>query len=205
MGMSFFARNRVSRKPVEKFEAERFKEFNEKHWERKASQDRRRGDDEKDQEKSWKKEVAANEAIGEKTREGMEADVTDMPLRIDHTREIAGRNLEDVQSPKDPVARIDERIPETSKGEKLVPHTSVDAKPASKQAIEDARREVTEDKSEEARKAETPKTEAEDAPKNGSAKDEVAEKADAKKAADDKLDKSLPAASPTKAGEAKKP
>lgn len=131
MGLSSFNRMRRERNPVEKIEAERFKNWNEAHHKSRDTQSDATEVNDKLNAKAAKAEQSAVKAIGEKVEAGLtsgdkKGGVIDQPLREDHAAEIAGRNIEGVQEPKDPVARRDERIPDGTANEKLVPHTQVD-------------------------------------------------------------------------------
>lgn len=130
MGLSSFNRMRRERAPVEKMEAERFIRWRD---ERNAGLRREdRAEREREQYEIWQAEQAAMRRIGAKVEVGMEMarqghPVVDEPLRRDHAAEIAGRNLHDVDQPKDPVQRIEERVPEgETANEQLVPHMSVE-------------------------------------------------------------------------------
>jgi hypothetical protein len=73
----------------------------------------------------------------------MQSEVIDEPLRRDHAAEIAGRNLEGVQTPKDPVERVRERIPQhETENEKLVPHMQVNQPGPDLEQLNAARREI---------------------------------------------------------------
>lgn len=140
MGLSSFNRMRRERNRVETIEAERFKIANEarnKHrLEREAAKER--GDALLEDAAIAEAEAAA--AIGEKNVEGLTTD--DLPLRKDHAAEIAGRNVEDVQAPKDPVqARLD-RVPEGTVNEELVGHMSVDKPGPGADLVEEAQEEA---------------------------------------------------------------
>lgn len=130
MGLASFNRARRERAAVEELEAARFKEWNERHNAARAVTDRMRGATEGDQEAVRDEELAAAQRIGEKAREGIrmgeEGGIIDLPLRRDHAAEIAGRTLENNQEPKDPVARVRERLAEGSATEQMVEHTQVD-------------------------------------------------------------------------------
>lgn len=127
MGLSSFNRMRREKSHVEVIEAERFKIDNEARNQRRVDRDEAKEKTDALQEKAAKAEAEAVAAIGEKNLAGMETKVIDQPLRQDHAAEIAGRNLFGVQEPKDPVARVHERIPlEKTANEVLVDHTQVD-------------------------------------------------------------------------------
>lgn len=131
MGLSSFNRMRRERNPVEKIEAERFKNWNEAHHKGRDVQADATEANDKLNAKAAKAEQEAVKAIGAKVEAGLtsgdkKGGVIDQPLREDHAAEIAGRNIEDVQEPKDPVARREERIPDGTANEELVPHTQVD-------------------------------------------------------------------------------
>jgi hypothetical protein len=130
MGLAAFNRMRRERAPVERMEAERFVRWRDERNQRLKQGARQ--ETEKEQLEIWREEQAAMQRVGEKVRLGMAmaeegAPVTDEPLRRDHAAEIAGRNLKDVDQPKDPLTRYDERVPpDTTFNEELVPHMSVE-------------------------------------------------------------------------------
>jgi hypothetical protein len=139
MGLSSFNRMRRERAKVEKIEAERFKADNEARHAARKMRDGVKGDAEL-REKAAQAEHEAVEAIGEKNRAGLETN--DLPLRQDHAAEIAGRNINGVQEPKDPVARIDERIPDNTPNEKLVEHMSAEDEGPAPALVEAAQEEA---------------------------------------------------------------
>jgi hypothetical protein len=144
MGLSSFNRMRRSKVEVDKAEAERFKKWNETHNATRQARDEtsgRAGNDRKEEIRQL--EAEANKAIGEKVIAGMESAVIDEPLRKDHAAEIAGRNLEGVQTPKDPVERVEERIPQhETANEQLVPHMQVNMPGPDLEQLNAAREEV---------------------------------------------------------------
>jgi hypothetical protein len=149
MGLASFNRMRRERKPVERLEAERFAEWNKRHNERRLDRDNTHVELNEDeiQETIREEESAAMGRIGDKVIAGIKEGekkngVIDKFLREDHAAEIAGRNLVDVDQPKDPVARVDERVPDNTANEKLVAHTSVNRKGPSKAMVEAAQREA---------------------------------------------------------------
>lgn len=161
MGLSSFNRMRRERAPVNIMEAERSRLDNEarnaRRNDRVAVHDRNK----QRVEEIRQEDAAANERIGEKVRKGMQTAIIDEPLRKDHAAEIAGRHLEGVQEPKDPVDRVRERIPQhETANEKLVENMSAELPGPDLAAVAAAR--------EEAGAAPLPETRAEpaeDAPK----------------------------------------
>lgn len=143
MGMSAFNRMRRERSSVEKVEAQRFKNWNEQRHAARDAREKMTAGNDKLAEKASKEEVRAVDAIGVKARIAIESDGKKDPLRMDHAAEIAGRNLYDVDQPKDPVARIDERVPQhVTANEKLTEHTSVEGKGPTSKMVEAAQREA---------------------------------------------------------------
>lgn len=142
MSMSAFNRMRRERKPVEKIEAQRFKNWNAIHNGQALENDESREADAELVRQSDEEQAAAVVRIGEKVVQGMKSKVIDEPLRRDHAAEISGRNLYNVQEPKDPVERIDERIPDSTENEKLAAHTQVDQPGPSKRLLAAAREEA---------------------------------------------------------------
>ena len=132
MGLAAFNRMRRERAQVEKHEAERFVRWRDERNARLRQNAGTTRETEREQLEIWREEQAAMQRVGAKVRLGMEMvaeghPVTDEPLRRDHAAEIAGRNLQDVDKPKDPRERYDERVPpETTFNEELVPHMSVE-------------------------------------------------------------------------------
>lgn len=140
MGLSGFNRMRRERNQVETIEAERFKIANEARNAARLARDAAREETDAMLPAAAEAEQAAREAIGEKNVAGLKTD--DLPLRKDHAAEIAGRNVEEVQAPKDPVqARLD-RVPEGTVNEQLVEHLSVDQPGPSPELVEAAAKEV---------------------------------------------------------------
>jgi hypothetical protein len=143
MGLSSFNRMRRERAAVEKIEAERFKIDNEARNAARLDKEKARSDATDLLEKAEAAEIAATEAIAEKNRRGQQPGADDLPLRKDHAAEIAGRNIEGAQKPKDPVDRIDERIPQgETANEKLVEHMSVAGEGPSPELLEAAQKEA---------------------------------------------------------------
>ncbi|MGU3496356.1 hypothetical protein ACLBXM_20130 [Xanthobacteraceae bacterium A53D] len=143
MGLSSFNRMRRELAAVEKIEAERFKLDNEARHAARAERDEAREAGQDLAAQAERAEAEAVQAIGAKNEAGMETAVPDLPLRQDHAAEIAGRNLDDVQEPKDPVERIDERIPQgETANEKLVEHMSASQPGPSAELVEAAQREA---------------------------------------------------------------
>lgn len=143
MGLSSFNRMRRERAAVEKIEAERFKIDNDARNAARLDKEKARSDASDLLEKAEAAEIAATEAIGEKNRQGQESEVDDLPLRKDHAAEIAGRNVEGAQEPKDPVERVDERIPQgETANEKLVEHMSVAGEGPTPELLEAAQKEA---------------------------------------------------------------
>lgn len=143
MGLSSFNRMRREKAQVETIEAERFKVANEARQRSALGQVDTFNENAERNEESFKAEMAAVERIGEKVEEGMKPGVLDEPLRRDHAAEIAGRNIEGVQEPKDPVERIAERIPQDgTANEELVPHTPVENEGPTAEQVEAAAVEV---------------------------------------------------------------
>jgi hypothetical protein len=144
MGLAGFNRMRRERAPESKMEAERFDKWNQtRHANAKAA---RRADRENREALPAIREenLAASQRIGEKVlegiREGEAGGVIDGPLRRDHAAEITGRNLHDVQKPKSPVQRVEDRIPtEKTVTEELVDHLQVDKDGPSAELVEAAR------------------------------------------------------------------
>jgi hypothetical protein len=120
MGMSAFARARREMSAVEKVEAERFKAVKDAGGIR--AQDDVRAEADKLLPAAAEAQEQALKNIGEKALAP-----NDEALRNDHAAEIAGRNIEGVHLPKDPVERVTERVPSATQNEKLVPLTSVDS------------------------------------------------------------------------------
>lgn len=141
MGLSSFNRMRRERNEVEKLEAERFKIANEaRHAARKARDEAREQTDAMIPDVR-RAEAEAVERIGEKNVAGLTSN--DLPMRKDHAAEIAGRNLEDVQAPKDPVERREERVPSGgTANEELVEHMVVDQPGPSPEMVEEAQEEA---------------------------------------------------------------
>lgn len=143
MGLSSFNRMRREKAPVETIEAERFKLDNEARQNRRLDRDAVHEQNAERNEEAMEAELAAAQRIGEKVEEGMKPGVLDEPLRRDHAAEIAGRNIEGVQTPKDPVDRVSERTPQAgTANEKLVPHTPVERKGPTKAQNDAAAKEV---------------------------------------------------------------
>lgn len=127
MGLSSFNRMRREKSHVEAIEAARFKIDNQARNQRRLDRDEAKEKTDALQEKAAEAEAAVVEAIGEKNLAGLETKVIDQPLRQDHAAEIAGRNLFDVQEPKDPLERVHERIQlEKTANEVLVERTQVE-------------------------------------------------------------------------------
>jgi hypothetical protein len=127
MGLSAFNRMRREKAPVERMEAERFRADNEMRQRHRNESDGAYADRGEAQDAARAAEKDAVARIGEKMAEAMRLPPVDDPLRRDHEAEIVGRNLQDVDQPKDPVQRIDERIPSgDGAAAALLPRTSVE-------------------------------------------------------------------------------
>lgn len=151
MGLSAFSRARVSTLPELELEAARFDEWNKLH--QKSFRDL---DDLHSSEEAEEKIVEVREAtledvktIGEKVVAGLEentaeGDPIDLPLRLDHTRDLVGRRyVEDPQGePKSTLERLHDRIPtEATASEVLVYKTAVDGDGPTKEEVDAAEEE----------------------------------------------------------------
>jgi hypothetical protein len=154
MGLSSFNRMRREKAEVEKMEAERFKAWNAQHNASRIDRDNLQKEMLEHTEDLAKAEAEAAERIGEKNREGIKRG-DDLPLRKDHAAEIAGRNLEGVDEPIDPVERIERRIPQhETANEQLVEHMGVETEGPSAELVQAAAEEVGSVKPESKKKSE---------------------------------------------------
>lgn len=142
MGLASFNRMRRSKKGVNVAEAERFKIDNEARNEGRRLKREVRNANLSRKEELRDLEHDANQNFAEKAIAGTETEVIDEPLRRDHAAEIAGRNIEGVQTPMDPVDRVIDRIPDSTANEELVGKTQVNMPGPSLEDVNAARREI---------------------------------------------------------------
>jgi hypothetical protein len=143
MGLASFNRMRRERAKGEMLEAELFKVHHAARNKARVERVNAHRENKARVEEIRQEDRAASERIGEKVRRGLETRITDEPMRKDHAAEIAGRNLHGVGLPKDPVQRIEERIPQgTTANEKLVENMSAELPGPDPAAVDAARREV---------------------------------------------------------------
>jgi hypothetical protein len=135
MGLSAFSRARVSQLPELELEAERFEKWNKTHQESFRALDELHSGEGTDEKVQAVREAMGRAVItiGEKVVAGLqentkEGDPVDLPLRLDHVRDLVGRrSVEDPQGePKTTLERLHERIPtEAPASETIVYKTDV--------------------------------------------------------------------------------
>lgn len=141
MGLASFNRMRRERLPVARIETQRFMAAH--------AADQGRRQDRVGRHTELKASVAdvrqaesdAMQRIGAKVEAGL--DNNDIPLRKDHAAEIEGRNVEGAQQPRNPMDRLNERVPEgQTVNEQLVGTLNADG-PGPNPALLQAAREAT--------------------------------------------------------------
>jgi hypothetical protein len=151
MGLSAFSRARVSMLPEMELEAERFEKWNKQHQESFRALDDLHSSEEAEDDIVEVREAMLEgvKTIGEKVVEGLaentaEGDPVDLPLRLDHVRDLVGRRtVEDPQGePKSTLERLHERIPEGAPAsEAIVYKTGVEGEGPTKEEVEAAEEE----------------------------------------------------------------
>jgi len=149
MGLSAFSRARVSQLPELELEAKRFDAWNKMHQTSFRMVDDFREEAEEEVVAIREAMIEGVKKVGEKVVAGLaentkEGDPVDLPLRLDHVRDMVGRrHIEDPQGePKSTLDRLHERIPtKANASEKLVMKTSVDGEGPTAEEVEAAEEE----------------------------------------------------------------
>jgi hypothetical protein len=147
MGLSAFSRARVSQLPEMELEVERFVEWNRVHQQSFRDLDELHSKSTEEERLQRIRDTAAEnvKVIGEKVVAGLQENIgenetIDMPLRIDHVRDMVGRrHVVDPQGePKSMMDKLHDRIPTGSMSERLVPKTDVVGLGPTKEEVEAA-------------------------------------------------------------------
>jgi len=149
MGLSAFSRARVSQLPELELEAKRFDAWNKMHQTSFRMVDDFREEAEEEVVAIREAMIEGVKKVGEKVVAGLaentkEGDPVDLPLRLDHVRDMVGRrHIEDPQGePKSTLERLHERIPTKAPASENMAHkVSVDGEGPTAEEVEAAEEE----------------------------------------------------------------